>query len=174
MTFLGYALFLLLMLFVGTYAFGGLSAAPWLPLWKKDVNRMLSLAQIKEGEIVCDLGAGDARLLITAALDYKAKGLGFEVAILPYLIGCIKIYIKGLNNRIIFKFSNFFSQNIAQADVICLFLTPAGMEKLKPKLEKETKKGVRILSYAFIIKGWEPKCVDDSMPNRGKIYLYQR
>jgi len=166
--------FFLVFLVVSTYALGGWLAAPWLPLWKKDVYRMLDLAKIKENELVCDLGAGDGRLLIAAVKDYKAKGLGFEIAILPYLIGCFKIYIKGLNGRINFKLSNFFGQNIAQADVICLFLTPAGMEKLKTKLEKETKKGVRILSYAFEIKGWTPTLVDKPEQNRGTIYLYQR
>lgn len=164
----------LFILLIGSYALGGWLAAPWVPLWKKDVYRMLDLAKIREGEIVCDLGAGDGRLLIVAAQNYGAKGLGFEISILPYLIGCFKIYIKGLNRRINFKFSNFFSQDISQADVICLFLTPAGMEKLKPKLEKETKKGVRILSFAFGVKGWQPTLVDDSVPKRAKIYLYQR
>src|SRR3989338_8816996 len=89
----------LLMLILGTFALAGLSAAPWVPLWKKDVIRMMRLANIKPGEVVYDLGAGDGRIIIIAVREFGAQSTGFEFAILPYILGYIKIYGKTANSN---------------------------------------------------------------------------
>jgi len=44
------------------------------------VERMLEAADVKPGETVFDLGCGDGRILITAARDFKAKGVGVELS----------------------------------------------------------------------------------------------
>jgi len=164
----------LLMLILGTFALAGLSAAPWVPLWKKDVIRMMRLANIKPGEVVYDLGAGDGRIIIIAVREFGAQSTGFEFAVLPYILGYIKILASGLRGKAKLKYANFFFQDFSQADVICAFLTPRAMEKLKPKLEKETKSGCRIVSYAFSIPGWTPTKIDKPNTKTTAVYLYQR
>jgi len=149
---------------LGTFAYGGFSAAPWVPLWKKDIRRMMRLAGVKAGEVVYDLGAGDARIITIASLEFGAKATGFEIATLPYFLGCIRIRLKGLEGKTKLRYANFFRQDLSSADVICAFLTPQAMLKLKPKLEKETKPGCRIVSYAFSIPGWQPTKIDK--PNK--------
>lgn len=176
--------FIFLMAILGTLAYGGISAAPWVPLWKKDTLRMLQIAQVKPGEKVVDLGAGDARIIIAAAKNYDAKGIGYELAILPYFIGWVKIIMSGLRGKpsiknmvrgkAILKYCNFFKVDLSDADVICAFLTPAAMAKLKPKFEKEIKPGCRIVSYAFKIPDWQPTKIDKPNKKTTAIYLYQR
>lgn len=166
--------FIFLMAILGTLAYGGISAAPWVPLWKKDILRMLQVAQVKQGEKVVDLGAGDARIIIAAAKNYDAKGVGYELAILPYFIGWVKIIMSGLRGKAILKYRNFFKEDLSDADVICAFLTPAAMAKLKPKFEKETKPGCRIVSYAFKIPDWQPAKIDKPNKKTTAIYLYKR
>jgi hypothetical protein len=174
-TFLFWVIFIFfLFLVLGTFALAGFSAAPWVPLWKKDVRRMMEIAQVKPGQIVYDLGAGDGRILIIAAKEFKAKATGFEFAVLPYFLGCIKIRLKGLKDQAKLKYRNFFLQDLSQADVICTFLTPQAMKKLKPKLAKEIKPGAKIVSYAFSIPDWKPTKKDKPNKNTTVIYLYQR
>ena len=167
-------LLLLLVIIFGSLAYAGISAAPWLPLWKKDVRRMLQLAQVQPGETVYDLGAGDARILIAAAQVFKAKAVGFECSLLPYFMGYINIILHGVTARVSLKYRNFFNQNLSHADVICTFLTPKAMEKLKSKLLDEAKPGCRIVSYAFALPGLEATTIDKPAEKITAIYLYQR
>ncbi len=39
----------------------------------------LSLAQVKKGDVVYDLGSGDGRIVVTAAKKYGVKAIGFEI-----------------------------------------------------------------------------------------------
>lgn len=165
---------IVVLVILGTFAYGGFSAAPWVPLWKKDIRRMMKLANVKPGETVYDLGAGDGRIIIIAAKEFGALATGFEIATLPYYLGCIKIRLKGLNSQVQLKYRNFFKQDLSSADVICSFLTPRAMRKLKPKLAKEAKPGCRIVSYAFSIPGWKPTIKDKPNKKTTSIFLYQR
>ncbi|OGY47387.1 MAG: hypothetical protein A3J65_03210 [Candidatus Buchananbacteria bacterium RIFCSPHIGHO2_02_FULL_45_11b] len=153
---------------------GGVLAAPWVPLWQKDVKRMLKLAQIGPDETVYDLGAGDGRILLIAAKNFGAKAVGFEIAILPYLLGWVKILLSGQRGKAKLYCRNFFKADLSQADVICAFLTPRAMLKLKPKLEKEAKPGCRVISYAFKIPGWEPVLADKPDQKTAAVYVYRR
>ena len=164
----------LVLLILATFAWGGILAAPWVPLWRKEIRRMLRLAAVKPGEIVYDLGCGDGRIIILAAQEFGASSVGFEIAVLPYFLAYIRIWLLGLRPKVSLKFRNFYQQNLAAADVICLFLTPAAMRKLKPKLQTETKSGCRIVSYAFKLPDWPPARVDRPDEKTTPIYLYQR
>ncbi len=166
------------LVFVGlvllTLSIASLSAAPWVPLWKNDIRRMLRLAEVKADEVVYDLGAGDARILVIAAKEFGARSIGFEMALLPYILGYIRIRFRGVKDQVELKYRNLYSQDLSKAEVVCTFLTPRAMRKLKPKLEKETKPGCRIVSFAFKIPGWQPKKIDKPNQKSTAIYLYQR
>lgn len=171
---LGTIFLFFLFLALATFALGGILAAPWVPLKKSDIMRMLKLAEVKPGEIVYDLGAGDGRIIIIAADEFKANATGFELAILPYLVGLIKIILRGLGGKAVLKYRNFYYQDLGQADVVCAFLAPKAMIKLKPKLEKEIKPGGRIVSAVFSIPDWQPKKIDKPNKKAFAIYLYQK
>src|SRR5579871_2533363 len=53
--------------------------APAYPTPQTVVERMLSLAQVKPGETVYDLGCGDGRIVITAAQQFRAHAVGIEI-----------------------------------------------------------------------------------------------
>jgi len=154
-------------------AYAGLSAAPWVPLPKREIIRMLKLAEVKPGELVYDLGSGDGRILILAVREFDARPVGFEISVLPYFISKLRIWFLGLGNRVKIKYANFFREDLSKAQVITVFLTPKAMAKLSPKFRKELKSGCRIVSYAFALKDWEPKEIDKPNPKTTAIYLYK-
>lgn len=154
-----------------TFVYAGWRAAPWVPTRKLDVDRFLKLADIKTGQKFYDLGCGDARL-VCAAGDNGAKSIGYEISLFPYILGTVRILLnKNKNSQI--KFRDLWNINLTDADTIFVFLMPKVLEKLKNKVEKETKIGTKIISYTWPIPGWTPLKID-TLPGHATIYLYQR
>jgi SAM-dependent methyltransferase len=76
---------LILYIFLGTFAYAGIKAAPWFPTWSRDIDRFLKLAEIKPGQKFYDLGCGDGKLVFASA-KAGATAVGYEISLLPYLI----------------------------------------------------------------------------------------
>lgn len=157
---------------LGTLAYGGILAAPYVPLWKKDVRRALKLARIKPGEKLYDLGSGDGRIIIEAAKSYGADATGFEVAILPFIYSYVKIRITGLSAMARVKMRNFYAYNLQDADIVTAFLSTRAMERLKGKFVLELKPGTRVISCAFSIRDWTPEIIDKPTNRDLPIYSY--
>ncbi|NQU77962.1 50S ribosomal protein L11 methyltransferase [Candidatus Falkowbacteria bacterium] len=150
-----------------------ISAAPYVPLFKRDVRRMLEIAQVNSNDIVYDLGSGDGRMLVMAARKFEASEcVGFEISFLPYLISKIKILLLGHNKKIKVIPKNLYTQNLKQATVITCFLLPHALKKLGPKFATELKPGTRIVSYAFRIPGLKRLKKDKPNPKSTAIHLY--
>lgn len=159
-------------LIVGSAAYAGFKAAPWLPVFKKDIKRIVQLAHLQEADIVYDLGSGDGRIVTAFAHNSDATIYGYEVSFLPYLWSQLKVLMMGLSRRVAIRFGNFFTRDLGQATVIFCFLTPKAMEKLKPKFARELKLGARIISYSFAIPGWTPTEVNRPSERRIPIFIY--
>ena len=86
----------------------------------------------------------------------------------------IKINKYGLNGKVKIIEGNFFDVDISEADVVTMYLLTSVNERLKPKLERELKNGVRIVSHDFEVPGWNPVRVDvvPDIWTTHKIYLY--
>ncbi len=145
------------------------SSAPWLPTRRKDMERVLKLATIAPGEVFYDLGCGDGRLVVEASRA-GAKAVGLDISLMSYFMSLVRVAAARSRAKIAFK--NLFRQNLSDADIVYLFLTPPAMPKIKNKLESELKKGARVISYAFAIPGLELVAADQP-PNRQSIYLYR-
>src|SRR6516165_8303378 len=52
---------------------------PYVPTTEEAVRAMLKLADVKSSDIVYDLGCGDGRIVIAAAKDYGAHGIGIDI-----------------------------------------------------------------------------------------------
>src|SRR3954468_18949770 len=52
---------------------------PFVPTPPAVVDRMLELAELKPGDVVYDVGSGDARIVIAAAKKYGVKAVGIEI-----------------------------------------------------------------------------------------------
>ena len=55
------------------------SLAPYVPTPQDVVDRMLALAKVTKSDVVYDLGCGDGRIVVTAAKQFGAKGVGVDI-----------------------------------------------------------------------------------------------
>lgn len=164
-------LLLAVLLVFGTAAYAGMKAAPWVPVFKRDIKRILKVADVQDDDLVYDLGSGDGRILIAIAHNTKARVIGFEISFIPYIASKLRIVFRGLSKCIEVRYGDFLSRDLSQASVIFCFLTPMAMKKLGPKFKKELKKGTRIISYSFTIPDWQP-VLTDKREKRIPIFKY--
>jgi len=172
---MGYDLLLLLSAFLlaaaWSYAYAGWKFAPWVPSYRKDLDRALKLSGLKAGETFVDLGCGDGRVVIEAAEKFGADASGYEIA-LPMIV---VLLLRRKRERVRFHFKSLFDADLSKADVVYLFGTPPTLRgKLTAKLERELKPGARVVSYAFSLEGWETKATDRPDPKSLPIRLYVR
>lgn len=163
----------LVLIAAGTAAWASWSAAPFVPTWRRDVRRMLELAEIQPGELVLDLGAGDGRYLVEAVRGFQARAIGYEITALAWLAAWLRIRMTrtAANAKILFQ--DFYRQDLSAANVVLCFLTPRAMAKLAPKLQRELKPGTRVLSYAFSIPDWTPIKKDKPDKKRMTVWVYR-
>jgi hypothetical protein len=146
-----------------------LAGVPWIPTPIEKVRKMLSLAELKPGETVYDLGSGDGRIIITAAKEFQARSVGIELAPLLVLWTQLRIRAYRLGGQAHVVWGDFFRRDLSESDVVTLFLWPRINIKLKQKLEAELRPGARVVSYAFPIEGWIPWKIDEEE----ELYLYK-
>jgi len=127
----------------------------YIPLPGGTIRKILKLASISKKDLVYDLGSGDGRVVILAAKEFGAEAVGIEKNRLLARISEWRIRRAGLKRvKVINK--DFFDCRISNADVVVVYLTQKLNDRLKPKLEKELRKGTRIVSASHVFKGWKP------------------
>jgi SAM-dependent methyltransferase len=129
---------------------------PYVPTTEEAVKAMLKLADVKQSDIVFDLGCGDGRIVIAAAKEYGAHGVGIDIN--PERIAEAKANAKkaGVENLVHFEENDLFDADIHQATVVTLFLLNSINLKLRPKLLKDLKPRTRIVSNTFDMGDWKP------------------
>ena len=143
--------------------------AQWIPTPKNIVKKMLLFAGVGPGDTLIDLGSGDGRIIISAALEFEANSVGIEADPLRVLITKIRIILKGLEDQVDVIWGNFFKNDLSAASVVTIYQSTEINNKLKEKLQKQLHPGTRVITYSFIFDGWEPVKVDEST----KLYLYK-
>jgi ribosomal protein L11 methylase PrmA len=128
---------------------------PYVPTTEVAVEAMLKLADVKKADVVYDLGCGDGRIVIAAAKNVGARGVGIDIN--PARIGEAKENAKkaGVENLVRFEENDLFQADIHEASVVTLFLLPVVNLKLRPKLIHDLKPGTRIVSNTFDMGDWK-------------------
>ncbi len=149
--------------------------APVYPTPETVVDQMLTLAQVRPGEMVYDLGCGDGRIVIAAAQKFKAHAVGIEIRRDIYERTLATVASLGLSDQVKIVHANALKYDLSPADVVTLYLLTSSNERLKPILLKDLKPSARIVSHDFEIRGWKAaavnKMVVDGRPHM--IYLYR-
>src|ERR1700719_2970505 len=129
---------------------------PYVPTSEEAVKAMLKLAGVKKTDIVYDLGCGDGRIVIAAAKEYGAHGVGIDIN--PERIQQAEANAKkaGVEKLVRFEENDLFDADIHDATVVTLFLLESVNLRLRPKLLKDLKPSTRIVSNTFNMGDWKP------------------
>jgi SAM-dependent methyltransferase len=136
------------------------------------VNEMLRLANVTAADVIYDLGSGDGRILIAAAQDRGARGVGLEID--PTLVAqsTERAQRLGLADRLSFRQQDLFEADLTPATVVTLYLSPDLNRRLRPKLLSELRPGARIVSHRFDMGDWVPSRTLQVSSNEGSHTLY--
>ena len=136
------------------------TGGPYVPTPQVVVDRMLSMANVGENDFVVDLGSGDGVIVLTAAKQFKASGMGVDIDSDLVKLSNNTAQKLGVADRVLFLQQDVFKADLSRASVLTLYLLPAMMLNLRPKLFTELRPGVRIVSHDYHLGDWLP---DDQM-----------
>jgi len=130
---------------------------PYLPTPPAVVDAMLRLAGVHAGDVLYDLGAGDGRIVITAARDYGIHAVGVELDARKAAEARANVARAGLAGLVEIRQGDAFDADLRDASVVTLFLFPEINARLMPKLRAELRPGARIVSHRFGLGDWPPE-----------------
>lgn len=133
-----------------------MSSVEWVATPNYVVKKMLKMAQVGPEDIIYDLGSGDARILIKAVEEFRAKrAIGYELKEDLYHISLHEIKRRNLQDKVIVFKSNLYEADLSEASVVIVYLSNKANELLRPKLEQQLRYGTRVVSLTFKINNWQ-------------------
>lgn len=122
---------------------------PYVPTPMPVVQRMLDLARVQPGELLFDLGCGDGRIVIEAAKQYGARGVGIDLDPARVAEARTNARLAGVEDRVEIRQGDLFDADLSPADVVTLYLLPEVNLRLRPVLWRDLRVGARVVSHDF-------------------------
>ena len=129
--------------------------APFITSPDAVVDQMVEMADLKVGDVAYDLGCGDGRIIITAAMKTGCRGIGCDLD--PERIAEARRNAKlhGVEHLVEFRQQDIFTVDLSEADAVLMYLLPWMTRKLIPQF-RQMQPGSRIISHQFDL-GDEPE-----------------
>ncbi|MFN2511249.1 MAG: cyclopropane-fatty-acyl-phospholipid synthase family protein [Pyrinomonadaceae bacterium] len=145
---------------------------PYVPTPTEVVARMLSMANVNKKDLLYDLGSGDGRIVITAAREFGARGVGYDLNPQRIKESSENARRAGVTKRVRFTQQDLFEADLSGATVVTLYLLPDVNLKLRPKLLRELRPGTRVVSHNYHMGDWKPDAVAEVEVKGTKHYVY--
>ena len=126
----------------------------YVPTRQSVVDAMLTVAKVKAGDVVYDLGCGDGRIVVTAA-KLGARGIGIDIDPQRVAEANANVERAGVGDRVKILNQDLFTTDFSDANVVALYLLPSLNLKLRPTLWKTLKPGTRVVSHDFDMGDWK-------------------
>lgn len=149
-----------------------IKGAPFVPTTNKRLREIFAHANLKKGGYFFELGCGDGRAVHLAARDYGMIAYGCDVN--PFLIRYARFVarLRKIKNTT-FERKNILDVDVKKADAVYMFLLPELMQKVRPHLERQLKKGTLVIAHGFEMKGWESKLKKTLPAKHFRTFYYQ-
>jgi tRNA A58 N-methylase Trm61 len=146
---------------------------PYVPTDDRVVAEMLTVANVGKNDVLYDLGSGDGRIVITAALKFGTRGVGVDIDPERVKEANDNAAKAGVADRVRFVQQDLFQTDIRDATVVTLYLLPAVNMRLRPKLLKDLKPGTRVVSHNYDMGDWAPlKTIIVNLPEDAHTVYY--
>ncbi len=131
--------------------------SPFVPSEQENVERMLKLADLRDSDVVVDLGSGDGRIVLTAArMNQKLRGWGVDVDEKLVHQANAAAKAQGVANRVQFFHRNAFDADLRDATVIAMWLWPEMQRMLRPVILAQARPGTRVITNLWDMGDWWP------------------
>lgn len=142
---------------------------PFIPTDEKIVHAMLDLAEVTSQDVLYDLGCGDGRIVVAAALERNTRGVGIDVDPMRITEAIEYAQHTGVEYLTHFMEGDLLEADFSQATVVTLYLLDLVNVQLRPRLLDELRPGTRIVSHAFNMGDWKA----DERQSMGSINIYK-
>ncbi|KAG7377319.1 hypothetical protein PHYPSEUDO_011849 [Phytophthora pseudosyringae] len=175
--------------------------SPFVPAKLEAVRAMLEVAGLQPGDTLVDIGSGDGRVVIEAAVQCpelkKARGVELDEALVrlsrrrvmdraeqeeEQANGRPEHEVRrdkscdtatALRERVEIVHADFMELDMRDADVVVLFFLPH--DEIARVLQEELRPGTRVVTYVFQIAQWQPEKVVPTVPfmtEKGSSWIY--
>lgn len=143
----------------------------WMPTPTGLADQLLKAADVQPDDLVYDLGAGDGKIAILAAKQFKATAVGIEFN--PDMAEYARKNAQraGVSDKVTIVTGDIFKEDFSKATVVTLYLLPALNIKLRPTI-LAMKPGTRIASNTFTMGDWTAdQTVQDNVGHTGYLWI---
>jgi hypothetical protein len=131
------------------------------PSTPESVEKLLKMADLRDNDVVVDLGSGNGLIPLTAArMNGRLRGWGVDID--PKLVeqSNQQARSEGLGDRVRFEHRNAFDVDLREATVVTMWLFPELMRLLRPVILERARPGTRVLTSTWDLGSWPPDQVD--------------
>ena len=145
----------------------------YVPTPPEVVERMLTLANVQQDDILYDLGSGDGRIPIAAVENYNVnRAVGIDIDPQRIQEANANARQAGVSDRVEFLNQDLFKTNFSDATVVTLYLLKTLNVKLRPQLLQQLEPGTRIVSHDFDMGEWIPERTEQVEANGRTHTIY--
>src|SRR5690606_12843720 len=127
---------------------------PYVPTHESVVRAMLELADVDADDILYDLGSGDGRIPVAAAVDHGARAIGVEIDSSRVALAEAYAEQMGVEHRVAFIQHDLFEVDFSPATVVTMYLLHTVNLELRPRLLAELRPATRIVAHAYDMGDW--------------------
>jgi hypothetical protein len=139
----------------------------------ESVERMLTLARLKDDDVVVDLGSGNGLIpLMAARMNPRLRGLGVEINSNLVEESNQRAMSEGVADRVRFEHLNAFDVDLRDATVVTMWLFPELMRLLRPIVLERAAPGTRVLTSTWDLGTWQADEVDHVDIDGTPIYMW--
>ena len=142
----------------------------FVPSSPESVEQMLKMAELRDDDVVVDLGSGNGLIPLTAArMNPRLRGLGVDID--PKLVeqSNERARSEGVADRVRFEHRNAFDADLREATVVTMWLFPDLMSLLRPVILERARPGTRVVTSTWALGSWQP---DAMSTDSATIYMW--
>ncbi len=143
------------------------------------VDRMVKFAQLRDKDVVVDLGSFDGRIVLAAVRSNpNVRGWGVDIDAGWVAKANDEAKRLAVADRAQFTHRNAFDVDLREVTVINMWLFRSLTQLLRPKILAEARPGTRVIvngaliDNANMLGNWQPDIVDRGAGNESPIFMW--